>query len=65
MCTFIELFDFYQVDNPEDATIGAFMFCELMQLLENCQDLDDEMDELLQEFETKCDRSILHTVSFY
>ena len=53
------------VDNPEDATIGAFMFCQLMQMLDRSEDLDDEMDEILQEFESRCQRSVLHNVSFY
>ena len=53
------------VDNPEDATIGAFMFCELMQMLENSEDIDDEVDEILLDFEAKHRRSVLHNVSFY
>jgi len=53
------------VDNPEDATIGAFMFCQLMQMLDRSEDLDDEMDEILQQFEARCQRSVLHNVSFY
>jgi len=53
------------VDNPEDATIGAFLFCELMSLLDRSSDLDDEIDDILRDFEDKCQRSILHNVSFY
>ena len=52
-------------DNHEEATIGAFLLCELVQLLANSQDLDDEIDEIVQEFEAKCERPILHTVVFY
>ena len=32
------------VDNPEDATIGAFLLCELAQLLTNSDDLDNDID---------------------
>lgn len=52
-------------DNHEEATIGAFFVCELCAMLEACDDLDNEIDELLTEFEIKCDRNILHTVGFY
>jgi RNA polymerase II subunit A C-terminal domain phosphatase SSU72 len=52
-------------DNHEEATIGAFLFCELMQHLADSADLDDEIDEILQAVEAKNNRSILHTVVFY
>ncbi len=52
-------------DNHEEATIGAFLLCELVQLLAESPDMDDEIDDLLQEFEKRCKRPILHTVVFY
>lgn len=53
-------------DNHEEATIGAFLMCELVQMLAQSNDVDNDIDELLQEFEaTKCNRQILHTVVFY
>lgn len=52
-------------DNHEEATIGAFLLCELVQMLAESQDMDDEIDEILQDFESKCNRQILHTVVFY
>ncbi len=52
-------------DNHEEATIGAFLLCELVQMLADSADVDDEIDELLQEFEARCKRPILHTVVFY
>lgn len=52
-------------DNPEEATIGAFMICDLCALMAQSDDLDNDIDELLQEFESRCQRSILHTVVFY
>ncbi len=54
-----------QIDNPEDATIGAFHFLDLASKLESCEDLDDEIDEIVHEFEDKCDRPVLHSVVFY
>lgn len=51
-------------DNHEEATIGAFLLCDLAQMLVNCEDLDDEIDELLQDFEAKTGRPLLHTICF-
>ena len=52
-------------DNQEEATIGAFLLHELVQSLTISSDLDNEIDELLQDFESKCNRQILHSVLFY
>ncbi|XP_034255967.1 RNA polymerase II subunit A C-terminal domain phosphatase SSU72 isoform X2 [Thrips palmi] len=52
-------------DNHEEATIGAFLFCELAALLTSSEDLDNDIDELLNDFETKCQRPIIHCVLFY
>ncbi|CAG0888991.1 unnamed protein product [Darwinula stevensoni] len=52
-------------DNHEEATLGAFLICELVTLMASSEDLDNDIDELLQEFEHKCKRSILHCVQFY
>jgi len=52
-------------DNHEEATIGAFMICELAMLLAMAEDLDNDIDELLHEFESRCKRHILHCVQFY
>ncbi|ESO08240.1 hypothetical protein HELRODRAFT_75246 [Helobdella robusta] len=52
-------------DNHEEATVGAIMICELCTLLNQCEDLDNEIDELLQEFEHQCRRTLLHTIAFY
>ncbi|CAB3376342.1 RNA polymerase II subunit A C-terminal domain phosphatase SSU72 [Cloeon dipterum] len=52
-------------DNHEEATIGAFLICELIDLMSHSEDLDNDIDELLQDFESKNERSILHSVYFY
>jgi RNA polymerase II subunit A C-terminal domain phosphatase SSU72 len=52
-------------DNQEEATIGAFMICDLCTMLSQSADLDNDIDELLQEFEATCQRTILHTAVFY
>lgn len=52
-------------DNHEEATVGSFMILELMKMISDGEDLDDDIDEVLQEFEGRAKRSILHTVIFY
>lgn len=52
-------------DNHEEATIGAFLICEMTQMMSESDDLDNDIDELLQEFEAKAQRIILHTIQFY
>lgn len=51
-------------DNHEEATIGAFMICDLCAMLSASDDVDNDIDELLHEFESRCSRTILHTVVF-
>ena len=41
------------------------MMFELMSILAKSSDIDDDIDDLLQDFEAKCNRPILHTVVFY
>lgn len=52
-------------DNHEEATIGAFLLHELVEMFAESKDLDDDIDELIQTFEEKCNRPILHSVAFY
>uniref|UniRef100_A0A8C5PYY7 RNA polymerase II subunit A C-terminal domain phosphatase SSU72 n=2 Tax=Pelobatoidea TaxID=8431 RepID=A0A8C5PYY7_9ANUR len=52
-------------DNHEEATLGAFLICELCQCIQHTEDMENEIDELLQEFEDKSGRTFLHTVCFY
>ncbi|XP_043288418.1 RNA polymerase II subunit A C-terminal domain phosphatase SSU72 [Venturia canescens] len=53
-------------DNHEEATVGSFLICELVTTLANSDDLDNDIDSLLYEFEsTKFGRMMLHTVLFY
>lgn len=51
-------------DNHEEATIGAFLILELANALAQSEDLDNDIDELLQEFECKSERTLLHTIAF-
>ncbi|XP_076329945.1 RNA polymerase II subunit A C-terminal domain phosphatase SSU72-like [Tachypleus tridentatus] len=52
-------------DNHEEATIGAFLICEMSQMMADSEDLDNDIDELLQMFETKAQKPVLHTIQFY
>ncbi|XP_039250673.1 RNA polymerase II subunit A C-terminal domain phosphatase SSU72-like [Styela clava] len=61
----VHIINFDVQDNHEEATIGAFVVCELAKLIEASDDIDNDMDELLQEFEEKTNRCIMHSVQFY
>lgn len=52
-------------DNHEEALLGAFLIADLINMMTKSTDLDNEIDELLQDFETRRGRSVLHTVLFY
>ncbi|XP_061422202.1 RNA polymerase II subunit A C-terminal domain phosphatase SSU72-like [Lethenteron reissneri] len=52
-------------DNHEDATLGAFLLLEMCQCIKLTDDVDNDIDELLQDFEDKCGKPLLHTVCFY
>lgn len=52
-------------DNHEEATIGAFLICELLTVMSKSDDLDNDIDEVLHQYEAKCQRPLLHCVLFY
>lgn len=52
-------------DNHEEATLGAFLICDMVAEMASSADLDNDIDELLHEFETKNQRPVLHSVLFY
>ncbi|XP_064642444.1 RNA polymerase II subunit A C-terminal domain phosphatase SSU72-like [Lineus longissimus] len=53
------------LDNQEEATLGAIDICQLCTRLQDADDLDDEIDEIIHEFELESKREILHTIYFY
>lgn len=53
-------------DNPDDATIGARAILQLAQQLQDCEDLDGQIESILSEYiSTKASHSIMYTVQFY
>ncbi|TKR77788.1 hypothetical protein L596_018700 [Steinernema carpocapsae] len=53
-------------DNHEEATIGALIVCNMCAKLEQTNDLDNEIDDVMAEFEEQHPkRNILHTICFY
>ncbi|KAI1725708.1 ssu72-like protein domain-containing protein [Ditylenchus destructor] len=62
----VHVINFDIQDNHEEATLGALFVVELCKKLEDCEDLDNEIDEVLAEFEANNpERNILHTICFY
>jgi len=53
------------VDNHEDATLGAIILSQLIEELVQHEDIDNDIDEVLQEFEETKKRKLMHTVVFY
>ncbi|GAB1608093.1 RNA polymerase II subunit A C-terminal domain phosphatase SSU72-like [Argonauta hians] len=51
-------------DNHEEATIGAFMICDLISKLHQSEDIDNDVDEIVQMFEERLQQPILHTMAF-
>jgi RNA polymerase II subunit A C-terminal domain phosphatase SSU72 len=53
-------------DTPEDATVGARAILQLAQQLQECSDLDGEIEGILAEYITsKASHPIMYTVQFY
>uniref|UniRef100_F7BYE3 RNA polymerase II subunit A C-terminal domain phosphatase SSU72 n=1 Tax=Monodelphis domestica TaxID=13616 RepID=F7BYE3_MONDO len=53
-------------DNQEEAILGAFLICELCECIELLEEVEDQdLEELLQEFERTTSKTFLHTVCFY
>lgn len=52
-------------DNHEEATIGAFLISDMATRMAQSKDLDNDMDELLHDFEGKYQRPILNCILFY
>ena len=44
---------------------GAFMMRDLVTKFSESEDLDDDIDEILHDFESSTDRQFLHSVIFY
>ena len=60
----VHVINFDIQDNHEEATIGAFPMLDLTNMMVQSEDLDNDIDELLQEFETKTNKRLLHTIAF-
>jgi len=52
-------------DNHEEATIGAFIICDIVQMLAESDDMDNDISDILTSVEARCKRQILHTVCWY
>lgn len=52
-------------DTPEEATIAARSILQLAQRIEECACVDDEMEAIIEEFQSKSAHPMLYTVLFY
>ena len=51
-------------DNHEEATLAAFIISDIASILSQSNDLDNEIDELMQECESKAQKPLLHSIAF-
>ncbi|KAM5291047.1 RNA polymerase II subunit A C-terminal domain phosphatase SSU72-like [Glossophaga mutica] len=51
-------------DSFEEASLGAFLFSELCQCIQLLDDVDNEIEEVLLEFEEMSGQTFLHTACF-
>jgi RNA polymerase II subunit A C-terminal domain phosphatase SSU72 len=52
-------------DNHEEATLGAFLILKLCHMMKDIDDLEDDMEGIIHDFEEKNNRTLLHCVHFY
>jgi RNA polymerase II subunit A C-terminal domain phosphatase SSU72 len=52
-------------DNPEEATIAARSILQLAQRIEEAKCIDDEMEQIVDEFQSKSAHPMLYTVLYY
>ena len=52
------------LDTRKEATLGAFLICDLCQCIQLMGDMEDGIGKLLQVFKETIGRSFLHTVCF-
>ncbi|KAI4545102.1 hypothetical protein MG293_005368 [Ovis ammon polii] len=64
-CQPVHVINVNNLETHKEATLGAFIICDLCQCVQLMEGLEDRIGELLQVFEEKSGRSFLHTVCFY
>ncbi|XP_037815856.1 RNA polymerase II subunit A C-terminal domain phosphatase SSU72 isoform X2 [Lucilia sericata] len=61
----VHIFNVDIEDNHEEALMGAFLITDMINMMSKSSDLDNDIDELLQEFESRRNKTVLHSVLFY
>eukprot|EP00698_Gefionella_okellyi_P006565 TRINITY_DN15899_c0_g1_i1.p1 TRINITY_DN15899_c0_g1~~TRINITY_DN15899_c0_g1_i1.p1 ORF type:complete len:194 (+),score=34.73 TRINITY_DN15899_c0_g1_i1:58-639(+) len=61
----VHVFNIEVKDNHEEAVMGAKWAFTLAQLLETVDDLDEQVEAILQDFDARTGKQLLHSVSFY
>lgn len=65
ICQFVYVVNVDIQDNYEEVILGVFFICEFCQCIQYMEDMENEIDELLQEFEEKSGCIFLYIVCFY
>ncbi|KAL2914836.1 RNA polymerase II subunit A C-terminal domain phosphatase [Polyrhizophydium stewartii] len=53
------------IDNHEQAAVGGKLILQLAQKIEQSTDLDQEIDELLEDYISQTGANVLHTVTYF
>ncbi|KAK7789795.1 hypothetical protein R5R35_012341 [Gryllus longicercus] len=64
-CSLVHVINVNIQDSHEEATLGAFLVLDLVNRLSESDDLDDEIVDIIAEFEHKNDCVVLHSAFFY
>lgn len=52
-------------DTPEDAAIGARLISSLAQVIADSKNLDEEIGNIINDFQLKCPLPMLYSILFY
>lgn len=61
----VHICGFEITDNHESATVGAHHIISLAQRLEKAEDLEDEIEQVLEDYQEETGQEVWHSVGFY
>ena len=64
-CQPVHVINVNNLETHKEATLGAFLICDLCQCVQLMEGMEDRIGELLQVFKEKSGRSFLHTICLY
>jgi len=59
------IFNFNTKDNHDEATVSAAHVAQFVQMLASVEDFENDLDRVLEEFQKRISKEILHNILFY